>query len=390
MNDARIWATLGIEPTEDARAIRTAYSRQLKAIDADADAQAFIALREARDIALRLATSVEIAGESDAELDAPLPPSESQAEDVSLGLHASGPQWAPEDLADARGRELSALLHSERDPENPWPTEAERRHMLDLWTAIIHDPRLEEVGFYGAFEAWAINQIAYTTPVSDPLVIPATEMFGWTASDGTVHQSREVGHITYRYGLLKFLEDVREPDHSHHGAWVELNTPAPPGSKRNSVGPRRIRELISVIRFIRPDIERGFDPGRVALWDAKEEFEASDEPTEQRSTFIDSTSGILSVGTLVVWAVLIAIRLPGCLPVSEPTPKPPVYEPARSTTLPRYLVLPPDESGKSVVVPLPAQTSSPWVSAPKREEPREFTPEQLEAIERAYRNQSTP
>lgn len=41
------WDTLGIEPTEDRRAIRVAYARRLKEIDVDADPQAFIALREA-------------------------------------------------------------------------------------------------------------------------------------------------------------------------------------------------------------------------------------------------------------------------------------------------------------------------------------------------------
>lgn len=383
MNDAQIWATLGIGPTQDARAIRTAYSRQLKAIDADADPQAFIALREARDIALHLA-AVEVPAKGEAE---PASPTQERAKPNADALPPTTPQWAPEDLAEARGRELSALLHSERDPENPWPTEAERRQLLDLWAAITRDPRLEEVGFFGAFEGWAINQIAYTTPVSDPLIIPATEMFGWTASDGTVHQSREVGHITYRYGLLKFLEDVRKPGHSHHGAWVELNTPAPPGSRRNRVGPRPLRELIEVIRFIRPDIERDLDPRRVALWDAMEEFEAPTGPVEQRSTFIDSTGGIVSVGALIFWGLFVAMRLPGCVPESEPRPRPPVYEQVAPASQPQR-VLPPDESGKSEADPDPIETPIRSRDGATATNSEKLTPEQREALEQFLVDQS--
>ena len=41
------WQALGIEPTSDQRAIRMAYSAKLKAMDPEADPQAFIALRDA-------------------------------------------------------------------------------------------------------------------------------------------------------------------------------------------------------------------------------------------------------------------------------------------------------------------------------------------------------
>jgi hypothetical protein len=50
-----IWATLGIARSADIAAIRAAYARTLKSFDVDAEPQRFMALRAARDNALRLA-----------------------------------------------------------------------------------------------------------------------------------------------------------------------------------------------------------------------------------------------------------------------------------------------------------------------------------------------
>lgn len=50
-----IWATLGIARTSDVAAIRSAYARALKGFDVDADPGRFMALRNARDQALRFA-----------------------------------------------------------------------------------------------------------------------------------------------------------------------------------------------------------------------------------------------------------------------------------------------------------------------------------------------
>ncbi|MFN3389649.1 MAG: hypothetical protein ACK40O_12030, partial [Allosphingosinicella sp.] len=46
------WAILGIDPTDDRREVKRAYSRILKTIDVDADPAAFVRLRGALDQAL--------------------------------------------------------------------------------------------------------------------------------------------------------------------------------------------------------------------------------------------------------------------------------------------------------------------------------------------------
>ncbi|MGB3929553.1 MAG: hypothetical protein WBL20_11370, partial [Sphingobium sp.] len=52
MTPAAAWRLLGLAPTDDKRAIRSAYAARLKAIDPDADRDGFAALRAARDLAL--------------------------------------------------------------------------------------------------------------------------------------------------------------------------------------------------------------------------------------------------------------------------------------------------------------------------------------------------
>jgi len=53
-----IWQLLEIAPTADATAIRRAYSRRLKALDVDREPDAFMALREARDLAMAQAAEM--------------------------------------------------------------------------------------------------------------------------------------------------------------------------------------------------------------------------------------------------------------------------------------------------------------------------------------------
>lgn len=259
------WRLLDIEPTEDVRAIRAAYASKLKAFDPDSDPQAFTALRAARDTALRLA-----ARQAQAQ-----PEAEPAREEHTLDAEAE-----PIPAADRHAHALYAMLYAERDPATPHATAAEREAMLAHWAAITADPRIEEIGFFAQLELWTIGLIANAVPLSDPLIIPATELFGWTESDDTVAQSREVAGITARYGWLSYVEDVQDPDHPWHPLWEELTKPAGPGAKRGRVGPARLRALLEAVRAMRPDLEERFDPARLDLWDPNRA--APPPPQEER------------------------------------------------------------------------------------------------------------
>lgn len=53
------WSLLGIAPTADAREIRKAYAERLKGMDVDSDVAGFAQLRQARDLALKLAKTMD-------------------------------------------------------------------------------------------------------------------------------------------------------------------------------------------------------------------------------------------------------------------------------------------------------------------------------------------
>lgn len=264
--DTRAWDLLGIEPTSDVRAIKKAYARQLKAIDPEADPQAFVALREAFETAKIEAEWIDRPDEDAIQVvslyGAPIAaaPARSAPQDDRWTSEPATPQ----DHAQA----LAALLYA-HNREGPWATPEQRDTMLAHWHAIIGDPRMQEVAFYADSEQWFAETIARTSRFSDPLVIPAVDYFEWLRTDGSVHQARAVAYLTHRYRALKFLESIQQPGNRHYEAWCELTTPAGPGDARGRVLVRKIHRLLHQVRTEYPDFESRFDPGRLDLWDAR-------------------------------------------------------------------------------------------------------------------------
>lgn len=253
------WAVLGIEPTDDARAIRTAYSAKLKAIDPEADPQAFVELREAFEVA-----KAEAARRSDVPDE---PVVEWRIEGGNLEPNEAPSTWtrveAPE--ADRHAVALTALLYG--GGANAFGLEpAEEAQTMEHWRAILADPRMEDVGHFGDVERWTSELIASTRPRSAALVIPATEHFGWTASDGSIAQTPAAAEVSRRYGLQKFILAAQYPGHSHHQALAELTSRAYPGSSRGRVNPLAVHEMLAIVRDAWPEMETRFDPQRVALW----------------------------------------------------------------------------------------------------------------------------
>lgn len=313
------WKVLGIAPTSDTRAIRSAYSALLKAIDPETDPRAFIALREAFEAAKIQAQWVDEPDEDDDEElwdedgedgegwtpggdlyqirpsgDVPAPPSPDPAwetpappeplefSDSAAPAEPADPHWqappgqperpspwapiSPED-ADAHSRALATLLYSRDREAGPWPTPAQEDEMLVHWRAIIADPRMQEISYFADAERWFSELIARTAAFSDPLVIPATEFFGWLKSDGAITQTPPVAYLTRRYRMLEFQQSVKQPGHPLNPAWRELVRPAGPRPRRGSVSGRKVRQLLRIVRSHYPDLEGCFDPYRVALWD---------------------------------------------------------------------------------------------------------------------------
>lgn len=352
------WKVLGIEPTSDTRAIRTAYSALLKAIDPETDPKAFIELREAFEAAKIQAQWVDQADEDEDEAawdeevwdgdgedwvpsgdlyqirpsghvptppppdpawETPAPPEAAAPADEALpeipdpawetpappeppassassappepadtDWQAPTPPEPPErpspwatispEAADAHARSLATLLYSHDREALPWPSQAQEDEMLAHWRALIADPRMQELSYFADAERWFSELIARTAAFSDPLVIPATEYFGWLGGDGTITQTPAIAWLTRRYRMLEFQRSVKQPGHPLHPAWNELVRPAGPRPRRGSVNGRKVRQLLRIVRSHYPDLEGCFDPARVALWDGTVKDGAASRP----------------------------------------------------------------------------------------------------------------
>ena len=253
------WQVLGIDPTTDTRAIRSAYVRALKAIDVEADPQAFIALREAFEAAQ--------AGAGRAAFDAnrsepPQPAAPVIEEAVQHGDRDDG--------AVSAAIALEHLLYG-GGAERQRPSPEQAVAMLKHWSAIVSDPRMQEVGHYADVEQWASELIARTVPFSDPLVVPATVQFGWTARAGTIALPPTAAFLTARSVPLSFAAEVQQPGHPHHSAWLELTRPPDADGKvrRSSISPILIDRLVGTVLRHYPELYGQFDPNRLALWRVK-------------------------------------------------------------------------------------------------------------------------
>ena len=186
MRVADAWAALGLDPTDDRRAVKRAYGTRLKRIDVDADPEAFIALREALETALAWGAAIpeweaEPQGAdpdqafADDEPPSPLPPVPLQApEDWEA---EPGAAWRPPTPGQGSERlqELCAVLDSLLFGEAP----ADPERIAAVGEELIEACRDAPVDAAGRIEGWLAAVMAETVPRSDPLIEPAIRGFGW-------------------------------------------------------------------------------------------------------------------------------------------------------------------------------------------------------------------
>jgi hypothetical protein len=323
VSPAAIWQTLGIEPTQDRKAIRSAYAAKLRAIDPDKDRDGFSALREARDIALRLAAQAESETEVTPEqeavdgisvtlpapalpLSAPvftiaqgesaefrLPPPD-PAEDWQAPLiapdytapgaadnaidlilpHWTSPAQAPirEDVfdADRADHALHALLYP--DPEADSQQEAMTQDEVNAGGALIDrlhaDAAQGEIGLHDRIENWLSNVLAGAWPRSHPLLAYTVDRFGWAARAGQIDAPPAIDYINRRLASDRFAQAVQDKGHPLHGAWKQLSKPTRAGQSRALWWEgSKIDELIATIRRDYPELEQRLNWHRIALWE---------------------------------------------------------------------------------------------------------------------------
>ena len=153
-----VWQTLGIEPTQDQRAIRVAYARQLKLIDVDADPQAFIALRAAFESAQQQTRWADFETHWETAEEAQEPPVVVAPEAASLDAPSAATPLEENHvevgLAEAHAQALYRLLYELTAPEGG---------------AIAGDPAalmLEHMGWDPAAQLPALGTLTNRSPAS--------------------------------------------------------------------------------------------------------------------------------------------------------------------------------------------------------------------------------
>jgi hypothetical protein len=276
-----IWQRLGIEPTDDVGVIRRAYADKLRATDADGDAQAFAALRAARDAALAHAAYAAASGGSEAD-ETPAEPAGAELglpqdfdwDDFDI-LDASAPLPLPEPLSDSpvdeeaaeragRFQEVERLLFSEEGDAADAPD-----RLFQLTEEILADPILEQVDAAAGIERWLAGTAAASIPRSDAMLAPLAAAFHWEERWTEYDQPPEVVAIVQRLGALRFIDQVQSPSHPYHKAWRDLESGKPKLGLERFTMSSTVRALLVHIRTQAPTAEQSLDPYRVALWEER-------------------------------------------------------------------------------------------------------------------------
>jgi hypothetical protein len=328
--EADFWRRLGIAATADARAIRSAYAARLKALNVDAERDAFALLRTARNQALAWAATAPDEPEAPAEMPEPrsTPEAGGRLDDLRTPIiSAAGdirtlaPEM-PEDFAGsvtaphfrapttaeaaimvlpgltvplvhplppAEGRidvggsppqddqALYALLLTPEDEVSDEPLGedeiAQARVHID---ALAAQAKAGTIDFDAQVQAWLSGILAQSWPRSEPLLEQAAACFGWEAQRGKIDVPPAIACINTRIAAARFIAAVQKPGHRLHNAWRQLTRPTRDGQTRAIWWqPTKITELLNTVRRHYPELESHFGAGRVALWDRRQKVRSA-------------------------------------------------------------------------------------------------------------------
>ena len=319
MNAGQAWKILGIARTSDVGAVRRAYADKLKASNPDSDPAAYADLRDARDMALRIARQMaEKAAVPDAR--EPEPTEGSAAASWALAAPLIEPAITAPGLSTSAPttggtmRPITIGFAEDFDPEDkalggdPWAIPAlaaEQAAQPDqlvmrlapadqrLWnllyanghedTAQFDDTELiaANAALHGVLadasggsltqheviEDWLANTLAGSWPRCAPLLEEAATFFGWEREAGKLGERHSVAFLNARAKGLRFHRKVLDPKHRLHKAWVELQRDGRANTfDRLRTSKHDVQTLLDGIRKNFPEMEDHLNPQRVGSW----------------------------------------------------------------------------------------------------------------------------
>lgn len=268
------WTILQIAPTEDRKAIREAYSRLLKALDHEAETEAYMDLRHARDAALSgefLHPHAPDIDEDDFGLGDPLPEG-SEPASVDTAPALTEPEEKPvftaayDDDDDRRFRRMADLL---LDDGELTPEEAgELDGHLD---ALFADERMADLGHYARVEGWLAELLADRYPRGAALFPKVAAYFHWADRTHELGVHPAIPWLFNAHEGESLLRELNTPGHAYHREWIELAKGKPQGMLwTRGIDKPRMGNLIATIRRDYPWLEQEhWQPELVARWEKK-------------------------------------------------------------------------------------------------------------------------
>lgn len=305
MTPQAAWSLLGLQPCDDVRAVKSAYAAKLKAIDPDSDIDAFqqlrLALRVAQqDAAWRADSREEHSEEQDATEDA----QGGFGEEMFTAANAMGNErlQVGEPLTDGdaatentttenTGRD-SAYDRAPAEEDARWATEIDTaeqhsqniRHQLfntpdgqldeaalyGAVQALLHDPRMENIGFAEQVEEWLASTVVQTIPRSDSIIPFLVQYFHWDHELAAVNARRMPYLAALRGEDLRCIASLQKPTHKWHRAFRLLSRPGNVKlSWSDQIGQvKAVRELLASLRYHNPAVEQHFDPETLGRWES--------------------------------------------------------------------------------------------------------------------------